>query len=356
MANTSIGQIPNNIDAEEAVIGSILIDSDCIDKVGLSPNDFFSSSLGYIYSVLMDMHEAGIGINEITVAEALYSRPMPGNIKTQLDDVGGAAYIVHLISITPTSLDAEYYAAIVRKCSFYRALIGCGSQIAALGFTQNDDPSITLDKAETILQGLRRDIIITRRSIEITLPRLLQTSPPRYIWNVNGKDIRLHLAEITQWGKFKNRIISELNFVPIKPRDWDSTINKLLAQSHKIEAPADASEEQQLKITILKRLTQMGEASVYSDLSIGRHILRDIDSETYYCFQSTPLLDHLKKDHKKASSDELWSTIEKWGAKRHQFSMVSSGGKYLGARVWCLPMNFCEYEEDKERINVPDDF
>lgn len=351
----TVAGVPYNIDAEEAVIGSILIDGECINQVNLSPNDFFSDHLRRIYAVILDMHEAGIGLNEITVSEALKSRKhnLTDN-KSQLDDIGGAAYIVHLVSITPTSLDVEHYATIVSRCSFYRALIGYAGQVAGLAQLQNDDTGLSLDKCETMLKELRKEIVMVRRSLELGEPRIIQTSPPRYIWNVNGKDLRLTLTEITNWGRFKNRVISELTFVPIKPRDWDSTINKLLAQSKNIDAPKDASEEQQLKITILKWFERMREGTFYSDLSVGRHVLREVEGESYYCFQSTPLIDYLKKDHKKnMGPQELWVSIAKWGGLKHSFRMKTSSGGSISPNLWCLPLDFCE---EKEKINVPTDF
>jgi len=334
---------PHNIDAEEAVIGSILIDGECIVQIHLIPDDFFSSALRTIYHTMLEMRGAGIAINEITVAEALNSRQRLDVGKgTRLEEVGGAAYLSHLISITPTSLEIEHYADIVKRLSFYRNLMIYASQVGGISTMQDPNTGLSLDKCETMLKELRTSIGMVSRTLVLGKPRLIQTSPPRYIWNVNGKDLRLTLKEITQWGVFKNRVIAELNFVPIKPKDWDNTINKLITTSTQIEAPVDASEEQQLKITIAKWFERMREASLYSDLAIGRHVIKEFDGIAYHCFQSTPLLDFLKKDHKKnLASQDLWVSIAKWGGIKRKLRVKTPTGS-MPVDLWCLPMDFTE--------------
>lgn len=344
--------VPYNIDAEEAVIGSILIDSECIDEVTLSPDDFFSDRSRLIYIVAKDMRSSGIPTNQVTVAESLMSRQRSNT--TWLDLAGGAAYLSHCISITPTSLDVVYYAKIIKKCAFYRGLIVCASQIAGLAADQDENTGLTLDKAETYLKELRTNTTLVSRTLELGQPRLMQTNPPNYIWNVNGKDLRLTLVEITKWGTFKNKVISELNFVPIAPKDWDTTINKLLVTSTQIEAPADASDEQQLKIIILKWFGKMHEASVYSELQIGRHVIRDFNGMSHYCFQSTPLLKYLRDDHKRIiSSGAMWVSIEKWGAIRRSVRIKKDDTGSMSTWCWCLPFSFVEGEQ---KINIPADF
>jgi len=334
---------PHNIDAEEAVIGSILIDGECIVQIHLIPDNFFSSALRVIYHTMLEMRGAGIVINELTVAEALNSRQrLDAGKGTKLEEIGGVAYLSHLISSTPTSLDIEHYADIIKRCSFYRNLLIYASQVGGMATLQDPNTGLALDKCETMLKELRNDVGLVSRTLELGQPRLIQTSPPRYIWNVNGKDLRLTLKEITQWGIFKNRVIAELNFVPIKPKDWDNAINKLITTSTQIEAPIDASEEQQLKITIAKWFERMREASLYSDLSIGRHVVKDFGGLTYYCFQSTPLLDYLKKDHKKnLVSQDLWVSVIKWGGVKRQLRVKTPTGS-MPVNLWCLPIDFIE--------------
>ncbi|MFA6358775.1 MAG: DnaB-like helicase N-terminal domain-containing protein, partial [Candidatus Omnitrophota bacterium] len=87
--------LPHDTDAEECVLGSILIDSEAIDKINLSPADFYSSRNTSIYSSMLILKKQGIGLNQITVAQHLAS-------DNKLEVVGGSAYLAHCIIATPT--------------------------------------------------------------------------------------------------------------------------------------------------------------------------------------------------------------------------------------------------------------
>lgn len=280
---------PHDIAAEEAMVGSILIDGqyigDVIDMV--QPNDFYHEVHGVIYSCMVTLHSRNEVINQITVAQELQR-------KNKLDSSGGVSYLSHLISVVPSPLDVVDYATIVRRTSFYRKLIDASGEIAKLAMQAGPNTQSAIDKCQLMLQELSQSAVLQSRRLIFGHPKLIQTNPPRYIWEINEKEMRFTLGEITSWLRFKNRVISELNFVPIRPQDWDGTINELLAKSIMIEAPSDASEEQQLKILIQTWFTRMREATIYSELAIGRHIIREYKGESFYFFKSTPLLDHLK--------------------------------------------------------------
>lgn len=337
--------IPYSIEAEEAVLGSILIDSECINEVIdlLTPKDFFGERNRRIYKIMVDLNGRGNKVDQISVGIELQRFNEPGEI----------AYLSWLIAQTPTSLDVKHYADVVRRCSFYRQLLDVSSQIAGIAIQQEPNIKAAIDKCDGIIQDLRQKTTTESRILVLGSPRLIQTNPPRYIWNVNGRDLRLTLSEITQWGKFKNKVISELNFVPIKPKDWDNTINTLITHSMPVEAPIDASEEQQLKISISRWFERMREARVYSDLGYGRHVIKDIGGASYYFFKSTPLLDYLKKEHKRGlSSEDLWVFVSKWQGIKHKIRVKTPTGS-MPVDLWGIPISFLEAEEKEA---VPDWF
>lgn len=326
--------VPFSMDAEEAVLGSVLLNAECICDIIdiLEPKDFFHERTALIYRMMLNLSSRGEGIDIVTISH-------------ELDRIGESSltqYVMHLIDTTPTYYDIEHYAGIVRRCSVYRQLLNAAGQIASVATEQDPNVKASLDKCEGILQELRQKSATDSRRLVLGKPRLIQTNPPRYIWNVNDKDLRLTLSEITQWGKFKNKVISELNFVPIRPKDWDNTINTLITHSLPIEAPADASEEQQLKIFIQKWFGRMREANVYSDLSVGRHVLKEIGGITYYFFQSTPLVDYLRKEYRRGmNSEDLWVCIHKWSGIRHKIRVKTPSGS-MPADLWGIPIDFVE--------------
>ena len=141
------GQLPPySIDAEEAVNGSLLIDESTVfEVVGLlRPDDFFSEQNRLIYGACLTLNQRSEAINQITVAEELVRQK-------KLEKAGGAAYLSHLISVVPTSLDIQNYAQIVYRLSIMRSLINAASQIASIGYNAGADVTESLSKAEDIL-------------------------------------------------------------------------------------------------------------------------------------------------------------------------------------------------------------
>jgi replicative DNA helicase len=96
---------PHDIDAEEAVTGSLLIDGTAIYRIStlLQSPDFYSERNSLAYEACLSLYQRSEAINQITVAQELARRE-------KLEACGGAAYLSHLIAICPTSLDIEHYA------------------------------------------------------------------------------------------------------------------------------------------------------------------------------------------------------------------------------------------------------
>lgn len=142
---------PHNIEAEEAVIGSLLVDGEAIHEIApdLEPGDFFTEKNQWVYDVCLSLYQRNEAINEITVAYELARRG-------KLDEIGGAAYLSHLVSTVPTSLHIKYYAQIVSRLSVMRRLISAAGQIAAIGYEADPDIDATLGRAEDILFRIRR--------------------------------------------------------------------------------------------------------------------------------------------------------------------------------------------------------
>ncbi len=142
---------PHDTDAEEAVIGSLLIDGATIFKVAdsLQVSDFYFEQNQWLYKACKALYERDEAINQVTVAQEL-SR------QNQLEPCGGAARLSYLISICPTSLDIEHYAQIVYRLSVMRQMISAGDRIAAIGYEAGPDVEGSLGRAEGVLFKLRR--------------------------------------------------------------------------------------------------------------------------------------------------------------------------------------------------------
>lgn len=157
---------PHDIEAEEAVIGSLVIDSDAIFKIAtfLKTEDFYREKNQWAYEACFFLYERNEAINQVTVAHELARRE-------RLEAVGGAAYLSHLIANVPTSVHVEHYAQIVHRTSVMRRLISSAAQIAAIGYEAGPDIDAALGRAEDVLFRLRhgespRDFVHIRQVLD----------------------------------------------------------------------------------------------------------------------------------------------------------------------------------------------
>jgi replicative DNA helicase len=144
---TTIDRIPpHNLEAEMALLGSILVDKEMMATVSeiVQPEDFYASLHETIYMALAALHERGEPLDKVSLAEELRGRGM-------LDKIGGLAYLSSLMDMVPTAASAEYYAKIVREKSALRGLIHCGTEITKLGYEAEEDVPGAMDRSEQIV-------------------------------------------------------------------------------------------------------------------------------------------------------------------------------------------------------------
>ncbi|OQY26265.1 MAG: replicative DNA helicase [Anaerolineaceae bacterium 4572_32.1] len=151
--------MPHNVEAEEAVLGSLLIDPDAIFRVStyLEPADFYIERNNWAYEAILALYERREAVDFVTLCDELERRE-------RLQEIGGAAYIIHLINVVPTSIHVEYYGHIVERAAVRRRLIRAATDIAALAYEEAEDIDQVVDRAEQILFGvsqrrLSRDLV-----------------------------------------------------------------------------------------------------------------------------------------------------------------------------------------------------
>jgi len=138
--------VPHNIEAEEAVLGSLLIDPEALFRVSpfLNPEDFFIQKNGWIYQAILSLHERREPIDFVTLCDDLERQE-------RLEEIGGAAYVTHLINAVPSAIHIEGYGRIVEQDAIRRRLIDAASRIAQLAYQEHEDVDITVDRAEQAL-------------------------------------------------------------------------------------------------------------------------------------------------------------------------------------------------------------
>lgn len=142
---------PQNLEAEQSALGSMLLDRDAIDKVidALDTADFYHENHRYLFDAIKGLYEKGEPVDLVTVTENLRNQG-------KLESVGGASYISHLANTVPTPANAAHYARIVRDKSAMRSLVKAGMEITGLGFAESLPVEEALDKAEQNVLGLAR--------------------------------------------------------------------------------------------------------------------------------------------------------------------------------------------------------
>jgi replicative DNA helicase len=134
---------PQSIEAEQSVLGALLIDRDAVIEVAelLRPGDFYRSHHGTVYAAILELSERREPVDLVTVSEVLERQG-------QLDAIGGSAYLTSLINLTPTAVNAVYYARIVERKAVLRGLISAAGKIAGIGYDENTDVEVSIDRAE----------------------------------------------------------------------------------------------------------------------------------------------------------------------------------------------------------------
>ena len=135
---------PQNIEAEQAVLGAMLIDKEAIAKATevLSADDFYREAHRVIFSAMLELYNKNEAVDMVTVTEILKR-------DNKLEDIGGIAYITSLANVVLTAADVKYHAEIVAEKSVLRQLVRVSTEIAAMGYEANEDVGTLLDTAES---------------------------------------------------------------------------------------------------------------------------------------------------------------------------------------------------------------
>ena len=146
---------PQNVEAEQSVLGSLLIDPDAIIKVTpfLRPEDFYREAHGLTYKAIVDLHDRRQPADFVTLCDELERRGL-------LEQVGGPGYLTFLINTVPTSAHAVHYGHIVEQTATLRRLISAASEISSMAYERIEEEDRILDQAEQLIFG------VSQRSIE----------------------------------------------------------------------------------------------------------------------------------------------------------------------------------------------
>lgn len=142
---------PQNIEAEEAVLGCLLIDKDAIIRVStiIKPEDFARVQHAWVYEAALVLHEKNIPVDFLTICDELENNG-------RLEQAGGPGWLTTLINAMPTSVHMDHYASIVEQAATRRRLIDAGTRAVQAAYSEDDDLDECLAVAQGAVMSVRR--------------------------------------------------------------------------------------------------------------------------------------------------------------------------------------------------------
>lgn len=143
--NAALKLLPQSVEAEEAVLGAILVNPVSFGKIVeyIKPESFYKPAHRLIYETMLELFKKNEPIDIVTVSESLRN-------EEKLEDAGGRAYINDLALNVVTTANIEFYAKIIQEKEIKRALINAGSEIVSMSY-ENEETDIVLDNAQKLI-------------------------------------------------------------------------------------------------------------------------------------------------------------------------------------------------------------
>src|SRR5882762_8847141 len=164
---------PHNLEAEESLLGSMLLSRDAIVaavEARVETSDFYKPAHGHVFEAILSLYGQGEPADPVTVAEELRRAEL-------LDGIGGRAVLLQIQAGTPASANAGHYARIVNELALLRRLIAVAGDIAEMGYDVPDDVTETLDRAEALVfevaeRRVSETMAVISDSLQTTLDQL----------------------------------------------------------------------------------------------------------------------------------------------------------------------------------------
>ncbi len=147
---------PHNLDAEESLLGALLLSNQVVGTVaemGVQVDHFYKPAHQHVYAAIRGLMATGQPVDVVTVADELRRSGL-------LEEIGGAQLLLELQNATPAVSNASRYAKIVQDTAVLRRMIGVASEIAEIAYQAPDDVTKALDEAETKMFEVAEDRVI----------------------------------------------------------------------------------------------------------------------------------------------------------------------------------------------------
>ena len=163
---------PHNIEAEQSVLGSLMLDKDAIIKIAdlLKAGDFYKDDHNLIYEMMLELYEDREPIDVLSLSNKLEE-------KGKLDQIGGSSYLASLVNSVPSASNVTHYAKVVQKKATLRRLITAAGEVVELGYKESEDIQKVLDEAEQKIfkvsqKFIKQDFVLIKSILESAFNRI----------------------------------------------------------------------------------------------------------------------------------------------------------------------------------------
>lgn len=163
---------PQNIEAEQSVLGSLMLDKEAIIQIAdiLKPDDFYRGIHSNIYQAMLELYEKNEPIDLLSLTNRLEENK-------QLEKIGGASYLTSLVNLVPTAAHVTHYAKIVKHKKILRDLIEASDQITQLSYQESEDVENLVDTAEQKIfsisqQSIGQKFLLVKETLEEAFERI----------------------------------------------------------------------------------------------------------------------------------------------------------------------------------------
>ena len=171
---------PQNLEAEQGVLGSILLQNDVLHEVIpiLNVEDFYRDAHQIVYRAIRDLYDKGMAIDHLILADELSRR-------NEIQAVGGMEFLAQLVNATPHAANAMLYAGLVREKSIIRQLVDGANEILREGYSNNFTADQLLESAEQRIftiqdERTKGDTVELKDVVELAMDRIVQRSESRH--------------------------------------------------------------------------------------------------------------------------------------------------------------------------------
>ncbi len=338
---------PHNIEAEEAVIASLVIEPqeympDIVQF--LKPEHFFRDINRWCFEAICALWNRDLPIDQISITNELRSMG-------KLTDVGGSGYLSRVVERLPTTAHCLHWAELIQNMAILRRIISAAGAIAAEAWAGN---------ASEIREVVQRcsDIFSTIHEEMGEMPFIIteftkaDSDPPRYSMKVNTVPLEVSADELLDNKKFTKAVAIRCNFVPMREKEipWNLRVNQLMKTMYRETAPREASIENSIWEAALEILKSQPFVDTIPEFMAGLPVQKG----EYIFVQGTAFLNIWGQRVKQTRNmgvdiSILWSILKRLGQARKQTIRIGKDIK----EAWRLPGSILNGSEpDYENIEL----